>query len=804
VGCRQGFWDLGSFGTIDCTVPATAGSPTSYKYVQVQVVRFADNFIYTAPPTVSVSAGASTVTPMSGPVSQPWENGVFGQWFIDQTVWRVEPDAGAVTVTVTAPGSGSLVDQVTVDTLTLDPPCPASQIVYADPGICGKAGVTWSLPTPDGCIITNIISVPTNGSAFDVGVTLVTNRFQDSLGGEKLCTFTVTVLDDQLPVVQCPADILVTNNPSLCGAVVPFIAMATDNCAVTNISCSPPSGSLFPLGVTTVTCVATDASGNNSLPCEFTVRVIDVSGDLLVPCWRGQDVATFQQWAFSTNDLNPAPELTDNPSNATAVVTLGGDGLGWYDQESGAGCRQGYWDLGNAGTIQLSVPSTNGSVDSFEYVRVQMVYLFDGLIYPNAPAVSVTAGVATVTPVGSAETQLLSTIPTGAWMVQKTVWKIAPGGGTATVQIQAPPQSALVDQVIVDTLLVEPEPCLANIAADADAGQCGKTNVTWSPLPVVDGCLTLSATDVPASGSDFPVGTTPVTRTIVDAENQTNVCSFDVVITDTQPPLALCQDIILPLDATGNATLLPGMVDAGSSDNCGIASLSVSQTNFTCGDIGPNNITLTVTDVHGLISNCVAVVTVADQTAPVIAALAAVEDQFFWGPTNVLDCAHTVVQGVVEISVSAYDTCFAISPPAIVLTNDGVGEAAVFTGEAPAGVFNYQWPVTAGTSNGTWVATVTATDGINPASTNFTLCVYTPEVALAMLPITISNSLPVVQFMATPGHAYTLQRSTDLSTNDWTSLTNIYLPLPPGGNGIGEYVDPDGVVSNAFYRARFP
>jgi len=691
-----------------------------------------------------------------------------------------------------------------VDTLSLDPPCPTNQILYADSGICGKAGVTWSLPVPDGCVITNIISVPTNGAFFDLGVTTVTNRFQDSLGGEKLCTFTVTVLDDQLPVVQCPADIVVTNNPALCGAVVSFVATAMDNCSVTNISCLPPSESTFPLGITTVTCVATDGSGNNSVPCQFTVRVIDVSGDLLVPCWRGQDLATFQQWAFSTNDLNPTPELTDNPSNATAAVTLGGDGLGWYDQESGAGCRQGYWDLGNGGTIQLTVPTTNGSVDSCEYVRVQMVYLYDALIYPNPPAVNVTAGSATVVQVGAAETDVLSTIPTGAWVVQKTLWKIAPGGGSATIQILAPAQSALVDQVVLDTLLVEPTPCPVNITGDADTGQCGKTNVTWSPLPIVDGCVTLLATDVPASGSNFPVGTTTVTRTIVDAESQTNTCSFDVVITDTQPPLALCQNIVLPLDGGGNATLLPGMVDAGSSDNCGIASMSVSRTNFTCADIGPNNITLTVTDLHGLVSNCVAVVTVADQTPPVIAALGAVQDQFSFGPTNVLDCANTVVQGTVEFSVNAYDTCFAIGAPTILLTNGLVGEAASFVSEMPPGVFHYQWPVTAGTSNGTWVATVAATDGANVAVTNFSLCVYTAEVAITMLPISFSNSWPVVQFMATPGQSYSLQRSGDLSTNAWVTLTNIYLPLVPVPVTVGEYLDLDEANTNAFYRVRFP
>ena len=50
---------------------------------------------------------------------------------------------------------------------------------------------------------------------------------------------------------------------------------ASDNCAVTSVSCSPPSGSDFPVGETTVTCTATDSSGNQNY-CTFTVTLVKV------------------------------------------------------------------------------------------------------------------------------------------------------------------------------------------------------------------------------------------------------------------------------------------------------------------------------------------------------------------------------------------------------------------------------------------------------------------------------------------------------------------------------------------------
>ena len=53
------------------------------------------------------------------------------------------------------------------------------------------------------------------------------------------------------------------------------------------------------------------------------------------------------------------------------------------------------------------------------------------------------------------------------------------------------------------------------------------------------------------------------------------------------PPTAVCQDVSVYLDATGNATLNPSDLDGGSIDNCGSSGLtfSASQTAFTCADI---------------------------------------------------------------------------------------------------------------------------------------------------------------------------------------------------------------------------
>jgi HYR domain len=87
------------------------------------------------------------------------------------------------------------------------------------------------------------------------------------------CDTTMTFQKDtQNPVIVCPRDISLPPDPGTCSAVVTFSPKATDNCPDVAVVCDPPSGTAFPIGTTTVTCTATDTSGNAS-DCAFAVVV---------------------------------------------------------------------------------------------------------------------------------------------------------------------------------------------------------------------------------------------------------------------------------------------------------------------------------------------------------------------------------------------------------------------------------------------------------------------------------------------------------------------------------------------------
>ncbi len=97
------------------------------------------------------------------------------------------------------------------------------------------------------------------------------------------------------PAIVCPSNVdVVTSTPGAFTGIVNYATpVIMDNCPNPTIVCSPPSGSVLPLGATTVNCTATDAGGNTAA-CSFKVTVWDISirddsgaGTLLINSFTG-------------------------------------------------------------------------------------------------------------------------------------------------------------------------------------------------------------------------------------------------------------------------------------------------------------------------------------------------------------------------------------------------------------------------------------------------------------------------------------------------------------------------------------
>lgn len=110
---------------------------------------------------------------------------------------------------------------------------------------------------------------------------------------------------------------------------------------------------------------------------------------------------------------------------------------------------------------------------------------------------------------------------------------------------------------------------------------------------------------------NFNSGLSTVEYTVYDNSGNSGSCSFDINIIDDEPPVASCQSTIVFIHPSGldTTTLLPELIDAGSSDNCGIVEYSVSPDEFSCSQVGEEIVVaLTVTDAAGNSSSCQTIV----------------------------------------------------------------------------------------------------------------------------------------------------------------------------------------------------
>ena len=141
-------------------------------------------------------------------------------------------------------------------------------------------------------------------------------------------------------------------------------------------------------------------------------------------------------------------------------------------------------------------------------------------------------------------------------------------------------------------------------------------------------------------------------------------------VTLNQPPVAICKNATVYLSASGSATIVSADIDNGSNDPDGTTlTFGLSKSNFTCADLGANNVTLTVTDADGAISTCVAVVTVIDNTNPSITCPADIT----------VSCASDVPAVDIE-TVTVTDNCpVTVSHVSDVITNQSCANRYTLT-----------------------------------------------------------------------------------------------------------------------------
>lgn len=192
------------------------------------------------------------------------------------------PDAaGLVTVTCSYTDTGGITASASKTYLVIRPQNTAP--VVAVTGVSATAYEFGAVPAA-GCSVTDaedadesatpVLSDVTGPlAAYGLGSVTVTCTYTDAGGLSDTDSVTYTIVDTTPASLQTPASVTAwATSPA--GAAVAYTVSASDAADPDPaIDCQPPSGSVFPIGTTTVTCTVTDVAGNTATG-SFPVTVV--------------------------------------------------------------------------------------------------------------------------------------------------------------------------------------------------------------------------------------------------------------------------------------------------------------------------------------------------------------------------------------------------------------------------------------------------------------------------------------------------------------------------------------------------
>ncbi len=499
--------------------------------------------------------------------------------------------------------------------------CPGNRNLNMNSGDCSATLPNYitllSITATDNCGAggLSLVQSPVAGTVLSGNGTtqLVTITATDASSNSANCTFTVTVVDNQLPTISCPSNISVNVDAGNTGAVVTYTApVGLDNCAGANTvqTAGLASGATFPVGITTNTFEVTDAANNKTI-CGFTVTVAD------------------NEFPEITCPGNITVDATAGTCGAVVnyVTPVGTDALPGAITAQIAGLASGStFPVGTTtNTFEVTDASNNKTSCSFTVlvndVENPTIVGLPGNIVVGNDLNQCGALVSWIEP-ASADNCSGHSIAQTAGPANGSLFPV----GTTTVTYTANDTSGNthVESFTVkvnDTQKPVIAGCPGNISRTSNAGICTAI-VTWTEPTATDNCPgTITWTKSHLPGSTFDSGTTTVTYTATDADgNVSDVCSFNVIVTDNQKPIiSNCPANIVtgPNPVTG-CTAMVSWTEPTATDNCpsGIT-WTKSHTPGSVFNAGTTNVTYTATDANGNISNlCSFTVTVTDNIPP--------------------------------------------------------------------------------------------------------------------------------------------------------------------------------------------
>lgn len=538
----------------------------------------------------------------------------------------------------------------------------------------------------DNCGVTEIIQSPSAGTMLPPGDHTLTFQALDAAGNSSQCSITLTVLDSIEPEISCSADIDFEVNAS-CSFEIPdytSICSASDNCGVATFTQTPLAGTSVSLGTTSITLMATDASGNSTLH-SFDIEVSDTSAPVIsclddqtleldvncqatLPNYSG-DITFTDECAGVSITQNPLPGMLLDPGVHNITLTA-------LDAQ------------GNTAECSFNVEVEDTMIPAIICAEDQSVSLGESCIYTLEDF--------------TGELDVIDNCGDYSISQSPAVGTVL-GIGTHTIEFVVTDNasnSAFCSMWLTVEDQIAPEVSL-NTTLEFDASaSCDFTLPDFIDLSeVTDNCGVQNIDQFPSAGTIVPTGTTEVTITATDhSGNETNY-SFDILVADGNGPSLACpENQVLELNVACEATLPNYAVLATGNDDCSNTYFSQSPAPGTVVSEGLHEITIMAFDDSGNETTCTFGVQVVDNMAPTALCPGSLER------ATGASCAYTLEDLTGELTV--YDNCEVAS-----VQQSPTAGTSLSTGEHAI-----QFEVIDASGNmGTCELTLTVSDGFDPS-----------------------------------------------------------------------------------------
>lgn len=696
--------------------------------------------------------------------------------------------------------------------------CPAPIFQPADPVTCGFQGVAFTEPQVDeDCESITLNSSHTATSFFPVGPTNVTYAATDAGGNTGYCNFTVMVQDNVAPTVttsSCPPppDGPLSNDQGLCGATYSWTApgyQATDNCGgAVNVSANFSSGTVFPIGSTTVVYTATDVSGNTTTFCPFTVTVNDAQSPSMtcpvstaINTAPGTCVANVNVVRPPATD-NCSVSVTETDAMGASIVTtlprtqtLAPGQTTFYFRASdpasnSVSCSYTITVVDNEKPKFTGCPSNvnmqadnNGCTKSVSWTTPTVTD--NCTAYPpentyTAVVTGWTAGTVTSTS-GTSNTLLFNE---GLSTVTYTVsdQATAPNTQTCSFTVRVTNTNAPTITCPVPVTVNAGNSCLYTLAASNLTGVTSTAPASCDPGTI--SYFNSAGAPLSVGSSTFGLGTYTLTARATDVSSNTSNCTFTLQVVDrTAPALVSCPPNITVNSAAALCGANPTWIAPVYSDNC---SSSITVTKSTMPAPGtPNTAVVLSNNSGGFFPVGTTTVNFVAKDAPAstylnvsCSVVVTVNDNV---PPQFTNCPASTI--VLNTSLAACTTSYSLLTP-VVTDNCPTTSSATpaytvtytLSGATTASATPYSnGPLSLNLGNTTVV--YTAVD--NAPASNSAVCSYTVRVEDQTAPAI--SCPPNQNIVATSGCSATSAAWSDATASDNCSVTSITGPLVISG-----------------------